>query len=167
MTKFHCILVLTIVGITLGLVPLIASEPPTEYSVTLTFSAENGLKYIDALEGLGHAHALKTYDTGSISVAAGVVTLTDGVWPAWAALGTISREGGPALQIATRDSDTQLTLEATPTIGDGPFLLEWTTPPLAFIKEGLILHSRHIINRRASQVYRQETPAPITTPVAE
>lgn len=52
------------------------------------------------------------YDTGTIEVAAGSldkVTLTDGVWPSWAADGQIVIKG-VAYDVLTRDSDTQLTL---------------------------------------------------------
>jgi len=166
MKKLYCVFALAVLGIVLA--PLVASEEaPAEYSVTLTFSEANGLAYIDALEGLDKAHALKEYSVGSISVDAGVVTLVGGVWPAWAAKGAISRDGGPSFAVATRDSDLQVTLEATPTIGEGDYLLSWTTPPLMFIKEGLIEQARHLINRRLQQVHNQAAPDPITDPVAE
>jgi hypothetical protein len=52
------------------------------------------------------------YSTGTIEVAAGVVTLTTGTWPSWAALGVVIVDN-ISYQISTRDSDSQVTLEDT------------------------------------------------------
>ena len=49
------------------------------------------------------------YSTGTITVVAGVVTLVTGVWPAWAAQGTL-KIGTTWYEIETRDSDEQITL---------------------------------------------------------
>lgn len=52
------------------------------------------------------------YKEGTIGIASGVVTLTSGTWPSWAAQGDLSVTGG-VYDVATRDSDTQITLEDT------------------------------------------------------
>jgi len=49
------------------------------------------------------------YDTGTIEVVSGVVTLSGGTFPAWAAQGEIVIAGG-TYDVDTRDSDTQVTL---------------------------------------------------------
>ena len=54
------------------------------------------------------------YNVGTIAIVSGVVTLTGGVWPSWAASGyltatTVSQQGA----VASRDSDTQITLVDT------------------------------------------------------
>lgn len=52
------------------------------------------------------------YSTGTITVASGVVTLASGTFPAWAAQGDITF-GSQTYTIASRDSDTQVTLDDT------------------------------------------------------
>lgn len=52
------------------------------------------------------------YTTGTIAISSGVVTLTGGTFPAWAAQGRISVSGG-TYEVDTRDSNTQVTLEDT------------------------------------------------------
>jgi hypothetical protein len=52
------------------------------------------------------------YDTGSVEVATGVVTLTGGTFPAWAAQGELN-VGSQVYTVNTRDSDTQVTLDDT------------------------------------------------------
>lgn len=52
------------------------------------------------------------YSTGMIAIVDGVVTLTGGTWPSWAADGYLNFNGTP-LEVATRDSSTQLTLVDT------------------------------------------------------
>ena len=52
------------------------------------------------------------YSTGTIAVASGVVTLTGGTFPAWAASGRLS-VNGTEYEINTRDSGTQVTLVDT------------------------------------------------------
>lgn len=54
------------------------------------------------------------YDTGTITIAAGVVTLTGGVFPSWAASGLL-RVNNRYYSVATRDSNTQITLDSTST----------------------------------------------------
>lgn len=49
------------------------------------------------------------YDTGTIVSLNGVVTLSDGVWPSWTAEGEL-HYGSQVYTIASRDSDTQITL---------------------------------------------------------
>jgi hypothetical protein len=56
------------------------------------------------------------YDTGTITIVAGVVTLAGGTFPSWAADGEIQvdvTDVPSSLRVATRDSGTQLTLEDT------------------------------------------------------
>lgn len=52
------------------------------------------------------------YATGTITVTAGVVTLTGGTFPTWAADGVL-KVSNQYYSVASRDSDTQLTLDAT------------------------------------------------------
>lgn len=52
------------------------------------------------------------YATGTIAVASGVVTLTSGTFPSWAADGTIEVLGAN-YEVSTRDSGTQVTLVDT------------------------------------------------------
>jgi hypothetical protein len=52
------------------------------------------------------------YTTGTVTVASGVVTLTGGVFPDWSADGLV-RIDGKYYSVASRDSDTQITLDNT------------------------------------------------------
>jgi len=52
------------------------------------------------------------YTTGTVAVAAGVVTLTGGTFPSWAADGVILIDGS-YYSVDTRNSNTQITLDAT------------------------------------------------------
>lgn len=52
------------------------------------------------------------YATGTITIAAGVVTLTGGTFPSWAASG-ILQVSNRYYSVATRDSNTQITLDST------------------------------------------------------
>jgi len=52
------------------------------------------------------------YGTGTVTVASGVVTLTSGTFPSWAASGVLS-VGGGVYPVDTRDGDTQVTLVDT------------------------------------------------------
>ncbi len=52
------------------------------------------------------------YSTGTITVASGVVTLTGGTFPSWAAVGVLKLDSD-YYDVNTRDSDTQITLEDT------------------------------------------------------
>ena len=52
------------------------------------------------------------YSTGTITIASGVVTLTDGVFPSWAAVGVLLIDN-EYYDVDTRDGDTQITLEDT------------------------------------------------------
>lgn len=53
-----------------------------------------------------------SYSTGTIAIASGVVTLTDGTFPSWAADGEIT-VSGVSYAVDTRDGDTQVTLDDT------------------------------------------------------
>jgi len=51
------------------------------------------------------------YDTGTVTVVDGVVTLSvDGTFPSWAAEGTFTASGYTAVSVASRDGDNQITL---------------------------------------------------------
>ena len=50
------------------------------------------------------------YSTGTVAVTAGVVTLSDGTWPDWAAQADL-RVRGEVYAVASRSSDTELVLE--------------------------------------------------------
>jgi len=52
------------------------------------------------------------YATGTITIAAGVVTLTSGTFPSWAASGVLE-VNSRYYSVASRDSDTQITLDTT------------------------------------------------------
>lgn len=52
------------------------------------------------------------YSTGTVGVSSGVVTLSGGEWPSWAADGHISFSG-TWYEVSTRDSNTQITLVNT------------------------------------------------------
>jgi len=52
------------------------------------------------------------YETGTITVVDGVVTLASGTFPSWAASGEL-HAGNGIYQVASRDGDTQLTLDDT------------------------------------------------------
>jgi len=52
------------------------------------------------------------YATGTITVASGVVTLTGGTFPSWAASGVL-KVSNQYYSVASRDSDTQITLDST------------------------------------------------------
>lgn len=52
------------------------------------------------------------YGTGTVTVASGVVTLTGGTFPSWAATGTMNIEGS-LYTVASRDGNTQVTLDDT------------------------------------------------------
>lgn len=58
-----------------------------------------------------------SYSTGTIAATSGVVTLTGGTWPSWAAEGEITI-GGTTYTVDTRDSDTQITLDDTSSASD-------------------------------------------------
>jgi hypothetical protein len=52
------------------------------------------------------------YSTGTIGIAAGVVTLAAGTWPTWAAVGVLKVENS-YYEVDSRGSNTQITLEDT------------------------------------------------------
>lgn len=58
-----------------------------------------------------------SYSTGTIAISSGVVTLTSGTWPSWAAQGEIT-VGGNTYTVNTRDSDSQITLDDTSSDND-------------------------------------------------
>lgn len=64
------------------------------------------------LKPIGEMTTTAPYSTGTIEIADGVVTLTDGTWPAAAASGELIANGR-AYTIASRDGDTQITLDDT------------------------------------------------------
>lgn len=60
-----------------------------------------------------------TYNTGTVTVASGVVTLASGTFPNWAASGSVV-VGSDTYTVNTRDSDTQVTLDdLTVNVGAG------------------------------------------------
>lgn len=64
------------------------------------------------LRPLADVNTTAPYATGTITIAAGVVTLTGGTFPAWAASG-ILKVNNKYYSVATRDSNTQITLNVT------------------------------------------------------
>lgn len=61
---------------------------------------------------MGEISTTAPYSTGTIEIASGVVTLTGGTFPSWAAGGDIV-VSSRVYAVDTRDSDTQVTLEDT------------------------------------------------------
>jgi len=61
---------------------------------------------------LGELTLHADYATGTVGVAAGVVTLTGGTWPSWAADGDLWVDGG-RYAVATRTSNSQIVLADT------------------------------------------------------
>lgn len=92
------------------------------YSADQVNDIENAIT--DGLRGVYSAHrwsffhpleqitTVAPYDTGTIEVVDGVVTLTDGTFPSWAANGVIKVDD-EYQEVNTRDSDSQITLEDT------------------------------------------------------
>lgn len=64
------------------------------------------------LRPVADVHATAPYATGTITVAAGVVTLTGGTFPSWAADG-ILKVNNRYYSVASRGSNTQITLDTT------------------------------------------------------
>lgn len=69
------------------------------------------------------------YDTGTVTIVAGVVTLVGGTWPAWAAQGELEVDGD-YYTVASRDGDTQITLNDTTLAADA--LTTYTLIRLAY-----------------------------------
>ncbi len=65
--------------------------------------------YSSNVTGFPVAFDSQNYTTGAIAVTSGVVTLGSGTWPDWATRGTLNINGR-GYSIASRDSNTQLTL---------------------------------------------------------
>ena len=61
------------------------------------------------------------YSTGTITIASGVVTLSGGTFPSWAAIGVLKVDSD-YYDVDTRDGDTQITLEDT-----SPIHKSWMT----------------------------------------
>lgn len=92
------------------------------YSADQTLDIEECIK--DGLHDVYAAHAWSffrpvkpittsaPYSTGTITVASGVVTLTTGTWPSWAAQGVLELDD-EYYEVSSRDSDSQITLEDT------------------------------------------------------
>lgn len=64
------------------------------------------------LRPLADVSTTAPYVTGTITIAAGVVTLTGGTFPAWAASGLL-QVNNRYYSVASRGSDTQITLDST------------------------------------------------------
>ena len=79
---------------------------------------EDGLRRVYAihdwsfLRPLADVSTTAPYATGTMTIAAGVVTLVGGTFPAWAAAGVL-QVNNQYYSVASRDSDTQITLDAT------------------------------------------------------
>jgi len=79
---------------------------------------QDGLKRVYTAHDWSFLHPLADvvttapYATGTITVAAGVVTLTGGTFPTWAADGVLKVDN-QYYSVASRDSATQITLDAT------------------------------------------------------
>ncbi len=74
---------------------------------------------------------LGPFTQGSVSITNGVVTLVGAIWPVWAA-GAELIVNGVTYTVATRDSDTQLTLtDLTVNVAGGTFVLQKMSRPVA------------------------------------
>jgi hypothetical protein len=95
------------------------------YGIRTGFSSDQTSDIVDCIrDGLNRVYSIyswscfrpvveimtvKPYDQGTIEIVNGVVTLTNGIFPAWASEG-ILKIGSKFHSVATRDSDTQITL---------------------------------------------------------
>jgi hypothetical protein len=74
------------------------------------------------------------YGTGTVTSSGTSVTLTGGTWPAWAARGAYLKVGEKIARVATRVSDTALTLDSVlslkDNVTDAPYQLYRTVYPL-------------------------------------
>jgi hypothetical protein len=74
------------------------------------------------------------YGTGAVTSSGTSVTLTGGTWPAWAARGAYLKVGEKIARVATRVSDTALTLDSVlslkDNVTDAPYQLYRTVYPL-------------------------------------
>lgn len=61
---------------------------------------------------------VRVYALGTVAISTSTVTLTGGVFPPWAAQGVI-QIAGQEYTVASRDSDTQLTIDLTATVSSG------------------------------------------------
>ena len=55
----------------------------------------------------------KPQTSSTVTIDSGVVTIAAGTWPSWAAQGELTPTNGDTYAVASRDSDTQLTLDDT------------------------------------------------------
>ncbi len=114
------------------------------------------------------------YGTGTIQIAAGVVTLTGGTWPTWAASGELTATGLARYTVASRDSGTQLTLtDTTVTLAAGTnySIGQWVFPlsadfaalvgPLTFDSNGYAAWIQ-VPFTSAQAIHVQRAPFPIT-----
>lgn len=75
------------------------------------YTPEGGYRWT-FMDPLARLATQAPYSTGTIAVASGVVTLTSGTFPSWAALGDL-RVNGVSYKVSTRDGNTQVTLVDT------------------------------------------------------
>jgi hypothetical protein len=76
------------------------------------YAAKDGYRWTFLDNAHGTITTVEPYSTGTIAVAAGVVTLSGGTWPTWAADGDLVY-GGVTYTVASRDSNSQITLDDT------------------------------------------------------
>lgn len=112
------------------------------------------------------------YSTGTIAVVNGVVTLTDGTFPTWAADGHL-RYANSEYEVATKDSPTQLTLtDLTVNIaaGSGYTLGQWVfalPDDFVGIQNPLLFEPRNVWPRESiqvtgeSQMHKAREPGPV------
>lgn len=102
---------------------------------------------------LGELTIYPAYETGSVAIASGVVTLTGGTWPSWAAQGDLW-VSGERYPVNTRDSNTQVTLnDLTVTVTAGAtfsLLLTYYALPDDF---GGLVRDQGFVLRRDTQRY--------------
>lgn len=73
------------------------------------YLARDGYRW-SFLDPLSTMATVAPYSTGTISITLGVVTLSGGTWPSWAASGDLIY-GGKAYSVNSKDSGTQITLD--------------------------------------------------------
>lgn len=96
---------------------------------------QDGLRTVYTAHDWSFFHPLKDitttapYTTGTVTIVNGVVTLLGGTFPSWAADGLLKADNG-YYSVATRDSDTQVTLDDTTLDADAGTTYELARPEI-------------------------------------
>ena len=121
----------------------------------------DGLKYVYRAHEWSYFHPLAQitttapYDTGTVEIASGVVTLTDGTFPSWAAQGML-KVSNQYYAVDTRDGSGQITLIDTSLDEDAG-----STYELARVEYDLPANYESIDNRLTYQPGRSDFYPPV------